>query len=346
MHIRAPAEWETHEKTWMGWPRRADTWRDGAVPARKAFAAVAREICKFEPVSIAVNPGDTIAPWIEPGKSTVETVVIPHDDSWFRDTGPMFVERDGRLVGLDWDFNAWGGLYEPYDADRTVARTILAMEDVCRFEHGIVLEGGSVHVDGEGTMLTTEECLLHPSRNPGLTKDEIEAKLKDAFGVKVVIWLPKGLVGDDDTNGHIDNIACFAEPGKVLLAWTDDANDPQHAVSSEAFDVLSRVVDARGRRLEIVKLPLPPPQYRTEEEVVGTRTAGDRLAASYVNFYIVNGGVIMPAFGVKESDDRAQKILQSVFPDRVVVPVQSREILLGGGNIHCITMQQPRKFYV
>lgn len=346
MHIRAPAEWETHEKTWMGWPRRADTWRDEAVPARKAFAAVAMEISRFEPVSIAVKPGDTIAPWVESEKPMVETVVIPHDDAWFRDTGPMFVELDGNIVGLDWDFNAWGGLYEPCDADRAVARTILDLENVRRIQYDIVLEGGSVHVDGEGTMLTTEECLLHPSRNPGLSRDEIEAKLKDAFGVEVVIWLPKGLVGDNDTNGHVDNIACFASPGKVLLAWTDDTDDPQYEVSSEAYDVLSRAVDARGRRLEIIKLPLPPPQFREEFEAVGDRVAGERLAASYVNFYIVNGGVIIPAFGVQKSDERARQILQHVFPDRLVVQVQSREILLGGGNIHCITMQQPRKFYV
>lgn len=342
----------------MGWPSRRDTWRNDAEPARAAFAAVAREISAFEPVVVCANRGDDTSLLTGPSGNMARIVNIDHDDAWFRDTGPMFVERrGGELVGLNWNFNAWGGVYESCVNDTKVARTILDMEGLECVDHKLVLEGGSVHSDGEGTLLTTEECLLHPSRNPTASKGEIETALKHAFGATTVIWLPRGLVGDDDTNGHVDNMACFIAPGRVALAWTDDVTDPQHAVSSEAFDILSSAVDARGRKLEVVKIPLPPPQFMTQEEADGVqfvngskpRRAGDRLAASYVNFYIVNGGVIAPAFGgdASEADERARIILQSVFPDRTVVQVPSREILLGGGNIHCITMQQPmQNFYV
>lgn len=341
MNLRAPAEWEPHAKTWMGWPRRPDNWRDGATPARKAFAAVAKAISEFEPVVVAVNDGDEqSAREILGTNANVRIERIPHDDSWFRDMAPTFV-YDSELRGIDWAFNAWGGLYESWDQDRRVAEEILKIENVRRVSESMVLEGGSIHVDGEGTLLTTEECLLNPNRNPGMTKSDIERKLLDAFGVTKIIWLPQGLVADEDTNGHVDNIACFAAPGKVLLAWTDDESDSQYAVSTRAYDVLLKATDARGRTLEIIKVPLPPPQFITEEEARGTsRCAGERMAASYINFYIVNGGVIMPGFGT-DTDVSARDVLQRVFPDRRVVQVQTREILLGGGNIHCITMQQP-----
>lgn len=342
MNLRMPAEWEPHAKTWMGWPRRPDNWRDGATHARKAFAAVAKAISEFEPVVVAVNDGDEqSAREILGTNPNVRIERIPHDDSWFRDMAPTFVHDSKGLRGIDWTFNAWGGLYDSWDQDQRVAEEILKTENVRRTSESMVLEGGSIHVDGEGTLLTTEECLLNSNRNPGMTTSDIERKLKDAFGVTKVIWLPRGLVADEDTNGHVDNIACFAAPGKVLLAWTDDESDPQYAISTQAYDVLSKATDARGRRMEIIKMPLPPAQYITEEEARGTfRLAGERMAASYVNFYIVNGGVIVPGFGTG-TDAIAKDVLQRVFPDRRVVQIPTREILLGGGNIHCITMQQP-----
>jgi agmatine deiminase len=347
-----PAEWEPHAKTWMGWPRRPDNWRDGAKHARKAFAAVATAISEFEPVVVAVNHGDEhTARDILP--DSVDVVCISHDDAWFRDTGPTFVVDGGdKQIGIDWEFNAWGGLYDSWDRDQAVAKTILNIEGVEREPCDLVLEGGSIHVDGEGTLLTTEECLLNPNRNPHMTKDQIETRLKSALGVQKIIWLPHGLYGDDDTNGHIDNIACFAEPGVVLLAWTDDVNDPQWDISTRAYDILVNSTDAKGRRLEVVKVPLPPPQYISKEEARGVkpvdgtkpRQAGERMAASYINFYIVNDGVVVPAFGgdAVETDEQARAILQNVFPTKTVVSVSTREILLGGGNIHCITSQQPK----
>lgn len=200
------------------------------------------------------------------------------------------------------------------------------------------------------TCLTTEECLLHKNRNPSLGKSEIESVLKRQLGVEKVIWLPLGLHADHDTNGHVDNFACFARPGVVLLAWCDDAADPQHAISRRALELLKKETDARGRPLEVVKLPCPPVLTRTQAEYDGlaplgkeNRAAGERLAASYVNFYVANGGVVAPAFGgaAAAADAEAGRILRAAFPGREVVQVPTREIVLGGGNIHCITQQQP-----
>lgn len=214
----------------------------------------------------------------------------------------------------------------------------------------MILEGGSIHVDGDGTCLTTEECLLNKNRNPNLTKEQIEDQLKAYLGVQKVIWLPYGLYGDDDTNGHIDNMCCFVRPGVVLLSWTDDEKDPQFKRSMEALSILSNTSDANGRRLEIIKLHVPGPLYMTDEEAAGVvqdcnakpRLPGTRLAASYVNFYIANGGIITPQFGDQKWDDEAVRVLSQAFPNHEVVRIEgAREIVLAGGNIHCITQQQP-----
>jgi len=270
------------------------------------------------------------------------------------------------IAGVDWDFNAWGGstggLYPGWKRDKLVASRIVSLikksndkdnnrtiEEVPLFTCPIVLEGGSIHVDRKGTCLTTEECLLNPNRNPSLSKQEIESWLKNMLGIKKLIWLPRGLYGDDDTNGHVDNLACFAQTGVVLLVWTDDEADPQFEISVEALRILEHETDAEGNSLQIVKVPLPRPMYSTAEDVesvqavngVKIRQEGVRLAGSYVNFYICNGGVVMPGLGDVESDANALAVLEKVFPERKVVQVQTREVLLGGGNIHCVTQQQP-----
>jgi agmatine deiminase len=273
------------------------------------------------------------------------------------------LELNKNIAGVDWDFNAWGGstggLYPDWQRDKLVASRIVSLlnenytsekEKIPLFPCPIVLEGGSIHVDGKGTCLTTEECLLNRNRNPNLSKLEIESWLGRMLGVKKVIWLPRGLYGDDDTNGHIDNFACFAENNVVLLAWTDDEADPQYEISVEALQILENATDVEGNPFKVVKVPLPRPIYATEEDVesvqavdgVKTREQGVRLAGSYVNFYICNGGVVMPGLGDEESDVKALAVVKKVFPERKVVQVQTREVLLGGGNIHCITQQQPR----
>ncbi|CAJ1944282.1 unnamed protein product [Sphenostylis stenocarpa] len=358
-----PAEWETHAQCWMGWPERPDNWREGAAPAQGAFARVASAISKFEPVNVCVSSGQ----W-ENARSQlpehIRVVEMSMNDSWFRDTGPTFVVRRSttpesghavdRIAGIDWKFNSWGGLedgcYSDWSLDLLVAKKILEIEKVPRFSHSMVLEGGSIHVDGEGTCLTTEECLLNKNRNPNLSKDQIEDELKTYLGVRKVIWLPRGLYGDDDTNGHIDNMCCFVRPGVVMLSWTDDETDPQYERSIEAYSLLSSETDANGRKFEIIKIHVPGPLYMSESESAGIsqdgeakpRPPGTRLAASYANFYVANKAIIAPQFGDKKWDDEAIRVLSNAFPHHEVVGIEgSREIVLGGGNIHCITQQQP-----
>jgi agmatine deiminase len=335
----------------MAWPERPDNWRLQAKPAQGAFAAVAEAISASEPVTIAVSDSQ-----YEHCRATVPDAVrvveISSDDAWMRDIGPtVVVDRDGRRRGVDWRFNAWGGLedglYFPWERDERVAQKVLEVEGLDRYRAPLVLEGGSIHVDGEGTVLTTEECLLNRNRNPELTRAQIEALLLAYLGAEKVIWLNRG-VYNDETDGHVDNLVCFARPGVVLLTWTEDERDPQHAISRDALARLENATDARGRSLEVIRLPSPPPLTITEEEALGVaassttlpRRAGDRLAASYVNFYIANTRIVFPRLD-PALDDEVAELLRGCFAGREVVGIEAREILLGGGNIHCITQQFP-----
>ena len=349
--FRMPGEFEKHDACWILWPQRTDNWRNGGKPAQKCFAEVAKAISKFEKVTVAVNDDQ-----YENARSmlpeNVRVIEISNNDSWVRDCGPTFViNENGTIRGIDWEFNAWGGvfdgLYFPWDKDNKVAQKVLETERIDRYKADFVLEGGSIHTDGEGTILTTEECLLSEGRNPDLSKEEIEEKLKTYMNGEKVIWLKRGIF-EDETNGHVDNICCFAKPGEVVLAWTDDENDPQYEISKECYEILSEATDAKGREIKVHKLYLPKPILITEEESEGVdmiegtlpRTPGLRLAASYVNFYIANDAVIMPAFG-DPNDKKAAETLAGIFQDREIIAIPAREILLGGGNIHCITQQQP-----
>jgi agmatine deiminase len=349
--FRMPAEWEPHSGCWMAWPERPDNWRLGAGPAQEAFAAVASAIAVAEPVTMAVSDGQ-----YERARAalpaSVRLVELSTDDAWLRDTGPTFVvDGKGGRRGVDWRFNAWGGLegglYVPWDRDDRVAAKVLEVERNGRYVAPLVLEGGSIHVDGEGTVLTTEQCLLNPNRNPELDRAAIEAALHAHLGTEKVVWLGDGVV-EDETDGHIDNLACFVRPGVVMLTWVEDPDDPQHAVSRDALERLEGATDARGRSFEIIKLPAPGPLTATEEEAStvevaeGTqpRRGGDRLAASYVNFYIANSRVVYPLLDPSR-DEEAAAIIAAAFPERELVGVGAREILLGGGNIHCITQQVP-----
>ncbi len=347
-----PAEFEPHAKTWMLWPQRPDNWRENALPAQKAYAGVAAAISKFEPVVMGVNPAqyDHARKMLPP---QVKLAVIENNDAWMRDCGPTFVVDDlGNVRGIDWIFNAWGGLegglYAPWDLDEAVPQKVLSMEGLGRYRAPIVLEGGSIHVDGQGTLITTEECLLNPNRNPTLTRDEIEGVLKSYLNVSRVIWLGKGCF-NDETSGHVDNLCCFIRPGVVALTWTDNTQDPQYEISLDALRRLELATDARGRRLAVHKIHQPEPVLLTEMEASGVtpvpgtrpRLAGDRMAASYINFYFCNGGAVVPMF-TDPHDHAALERLQSLLPDRRVLGVPAREIELGGGNIHCITQQQPR----
>lgn len=348
-----PAEFDWHDGCLMIWPARGDSWRSGGWPARKAFCAVASAIAQSEEVTMLVDASqyETARAMLPP---EVRLVEMTTDDAWARDVCPTFVQnRSGNLRGVDWGFNAWGGLidglYFPWDADNHVARKVCDLYHAdCYNCRDFILEGGSIHSDGDGTILTTESCLLSAGRNPHLTQAEIEDRLCDMLNARKVLWLPRGIYGDE-TNEHVDNVCAFTAPGKVVLAWTDNPNDPQYALSKACEAYLVQQTDACGRKIEITRLPIPQtPVCITETECQEldlwngepTRMPGERLAASYVNFYIANNAVIVPQFD-DPMDKTACEILAAQFPTREIIPIAAREILLGGGNIHCITQQIP-----
>ncbi|RLC00426.1 MAG: agmatine deiminase [Deltaproteobacteria bacterium] len=348
---RMPGEFEPHKGCWMLWPERPDNWRLGGKAAQKTWVNVATQISKFEPVTVGINHQQYAnARAMLP--EHIRVVEISNNDCWMRDNGPTFViNAKGNVRLVDWGFNAWGGLkeglYFPWDLCSAVAQKVGEIEGIDRYKAPFILEGGSIHVDGDGTLITTEECLLNQNRNPDLSKDEIESYLKNYLNVEKIIWIDKG-VYQDETDGHIDNICCYIRPGVVALTWTDDKTDPQYDISVDAYERLSNSVDARGRKLSVHKIHQPNPIIITKEEssfvdsVDGTipRNTGDRMAASYINFYIANNGIVMPLFD-DPFDQIALKALEELFPNREVVGVNAREIILGGGNIHCITQQQP-----
>lgn len=350
--FRMPGEFEKHRGCYIIWPERPDNWRLGGKPAQKVFVDVAAAISKFEPVTVGAS-SEQYANARHMLPDNVRVVEIDNDDSWVRDSGPTFVVNDeGEIRGVDWTFNAWGGLedglYFPWDKDDQVAQKICELEMSDRYRlPDFVLEGGSIHVDGEGTLITTEECLLSDGRNPQLSKEQIEQVLKEYLNLEKIIWLKRGIYLDE-TNGHVDNIINYVRPGVVALAWTDDVNDPQYEISKECYDILSQSTDAKGRQLEVHKIHVPEPILISKEESEGVdavdgtlpRQEGDRLAASYINYYTANNGVVFPLFNDSRDEDARHKLAE-LYPDREIVGVPAREILLGGGNIHCITQQVP-----
>lgn len=347
-----PAEFDIQEKIWMLWPERPDNWRLGAKPAQKVFTDVATAISKFEPVTVGVS-SDQFSNARGMLPEDVRVVEIAHNDAWLRDSGPTFVINDeGEVRGVHFGFNAWGGLYDglyfPWDKDQKVPHKILEIENCPRYDaQHFILEGGSFNVDGEGTVITTEECLLSPGRNTDMSKEEIEKSLKEYLGVEKVIWLPRG-IDPEETNGHVDDVCCFVRPGEVVIAWTNDDTHPYYDIYKQAREVLENTTDAKGRKLKIHTIPCLKPQQLTKEEAEGVdkgdaipRQEGDEYAPSYINYLTVNGGIICPQFGL-ESDKDVIEALQKIYPERDVVGVYTHEIILGGGNIHCITQQQPK----
>ena len=348
---RMPAEFEPQAGVWMLWPERNDNWRDGAKPAQKAFLDVATAILQFEPVTVCVSPAQ-YQNARERLPRAVRVVEMASNDAWIRDCGPTFlVNGNGGVRAVDWTFNAWGGLvdglYFPWDLDDQVAQKVCEIERVDSYRtEGFVLEGGSIHVDGEGTVLTTEMCLRSEGRNPDMDRGAIERMLCDYLGCEKVLWLRDG-IDPEETNGHIDDVACFIRPGEVACIWTDDPQNPFYQPARDAYDTLSQATDAKGRKLKVHKLCLTQQPCllqgaATIDAVEGTipREDGEVAIASYMNFLIVNGGVILPQYG-DANDALAVQQVQAMFPDRRVVGVQTREVAFGGGNIHCITQQQP-----
>ena len=366
-HVSMPAEWSKHQACLILYPHNKAVFRQDCRLAQAEIEQIAAVIAHEgdEDVVFFCQSNEEAESLTRKFKEPrIHVLVCQSDDTWARDTGPTFVIIQGNthLVGLDWQFNAYGGpesgSYWPCELDKQIATTLcqslaqmysipIQVQSV-----PMILEGGSIHVDGEGTCLTTVECLLNRNRNPQMTKEQIESTVLSALGCNKMLWLPLGLAFDKDTNGHIDNMACFAKPSEIILSWTDDHKyDPEnYKRCRKAKDYLEKQTDSLGRSLTLHKLVLPPPLYYNQEEVdslmtnegTSERHVGERLAASYVNFYNANKAVIVPQFGVEPSDSGALETLQTLFPTRKVIGMPSREILLGGGNIHCMTQQMPQ----
>ena len=327
---RMPAEWAPHARTWMAWPARSDLWGDALEEARLAYAGLADAIADFEPVTMIARPDLVAEASLYCGKG-VKVLSMPHDDSWTRDTGATFVELpNGGLGAVCWRFDGWGGAHPGLDEDARMAGRMAAQAGALALDSLLVLEGGGIHVDGEGTALLCEGSVLDPKRNPGIEKAQVEAELGRLLGVTKAIWLPSWLE-DDETRGHIDNLACFAAPGKVVALDPATARDADREGLVANLDCLREATDAQGRRLEITTLPLPKPQERQD---------GRLLTRTYINFYLCNGAVVVPSFD-DGADQKAFRILAALFPDREPVQVEANPLLEGGGGIHCVTQQQP-----
>jgi agmatine deiminase len=325
-----PAETAPHERTVMCWPARVELYGKLMPEARRAHRDVAQAIARYEPVTMIANPGDGEA--AQACGSGVDIVELAIDDSWFRDTGPIYVTAPGgRRVALDWGFNAWGGKFAPWDHDATIARRWAEHAGHDTRSIPVVLEGGSLTVDGAGTLATTTQCLMHPNRNPSMSRSEIECLLGDELGVSTVVWLPHGLALDDDTDGHVDNVAAFCRPGTIVVQGCDDPDEDDWLRCQVNVRCARGALDARGEPLDVVIVPALP----------FTEMLGRRVAVPYLNYYVVNGAVIVPLCGHPADADMVALIGEQ-YPGREIVGLDVGAVLAyGGGGIHCITQQVP-----
>jgi agmatine deiminase len=319
-----PAEWEKHRGMLMQWP--TEIFKEGRAEARAAYAEVAKKIAEHEKVYLIVR-----SDLIEEAKSfcsgNIEFLEMEHDDAWARDSCPTFVRTKDKLAMVNWIFNSWGQKFAKWDNDNLIPKRLSEKMAIDCIDVNIVLEGGSIHSNGAGTLLTTKECLLNPNRNPGMTQKDIEKVLMDTLGANKVVWLEYGVYGDVDTDGHIDNVACFVNQDTVLLQACEDKNNPNYERTQSNINTLKQA------ELNIIKMPQPP--VLIENDIY--------YPLSYVNFVFVNGGVVMPIFGgiCKQTDEEAVSIMEKVFPDKKIITVDGMPIIRGGGNVHCITQQIP-----
>lgn len=324
-----PAEWMRHKRCWMAWPARLEVWGDNLAATQRTYADIANAISQFEPVTMLVLPRD-----VEIARNLcgdrVSILPADIDDSWMRDNGPNFVVNDaGELGASIFHFNAWGKKYTPWAKDAAIGHRIAEYLGIRTFSAPVFMEGGGINVDGEGTLLTTEQCILNENRNPGLEKEEAEQIFCDFLGVEKVLWLP-GDPDDTETDGHVDGIACFLETGKVLLEICPAEGTERYDNMQANVAALKGATNAKGDELEIVLI----------EEAFEAERRNDIFACSYINFYIANGGIVMPAFGI-DRDEEARTKIAALFPDREIAQVDISDIAIGGGGIHCITQQQP-----
>jgi agmatine deiminase len=330
--FRMPAEWAPHECCWMAWPSREDQWVDGLARAQETYASIARAIRRFEPVRMVVEPTS-----IEPARAqcgpNIELVPFPIDDPWMRDSGPTFLTgANGARAGTAWRFNSWGGKSPDYADNARLAARVLSSAGAQVYQSSLCLEGGGIATDGEGTVITTESVVLNPNRNPGISKSAAERELCAALGATKVIWLP----GDpesvfvDITDGHVDGLVSFVKPGTVIYESDPTATGAALRLAADNRRALESAEDACGRRLQIISI----------DDAHEVETRHGLFSRSYVNFYIANGGIVAPSFGVP-GDAQARRVLQAAFPDREVVQIDVTGLASGGGGIHCITQQQP-----
>jgi agmatine deiminase len=336
---RMPAEWEPHRGTWLSWPHKQASWPGKFGPVPTIFARMVRHLAEHEEVHINVSS--------EAMEMDVRRILIdcnatgqnvhfhhnPTNDAWCRDHGPIFIQREGRdrreEAIVDWGYNAWGGKYPPFDLDDVIPTRIGQEYGIPVFSPEMVLEGGSIDVNGRGTLLTTEACLLNPNRNPGLERAEIESALRNYLGVSHILWLGDGIAGDD-TDGHVDDLTRFVGSATVVTVVEEDPADENHEPLQENLERLKGMTDESGRPLRVVQLPMPRPLYHE----------GQRLPASYANFYIANGVVLLPAYD-PERDEQARLTLQSLFPDREMIAIDCTDLVWGLGAFHCVSQQWP-----
>jgi agmatine deiminase len=329
MKLRRPGEFEPHAKTWMAWPHREDLYGMRLPAMQKAFADVAHAIAGFEPVSMVVHPAHTAGTHAHLGDGIV-VVAMPIDDCWIRDSGPTFLKRvDGRLAGVSWRFNAWGRKHEPFDSDDALAARVLAHEEAEVLRSFLHCEGGSLACDGDGTLIATETSLLHPNRNPGLSKAWVERELLRMLSLEKVVWLP-GDPLDLETDGHVDGMCCFVRPGVVMFEYNPDPADLHGRILADNLAALRSQTDARGRSFEVIPIP----------EAYDVEATSEVFARSYINFALTNGGVVMPVYG-RPSGEEAKAAVARAFPERRIVTVDVGAVAPAGGAIHCITQEQP-----
>ena len=321
-----PSEWAAHAATWTAWPYGDEKWAGYLEPVRQEFAAFVGTLAKFEPVNLVVNDEESEADAKRRLESTHITFHrIPHNDSWLRDSGAIFVKKNDVVAPVNWEFNGWGGKY-PAELDNGMPQHMARILGARLFKAGIVMEGGSLEVNGLGVCITTRQCLLAPTRNPGLDEEDLEAYLRNYLAIDNVIWLGEGLEGDH-TDGHVDTITRFTDASTVATSVCEDESDPNHRTLQENLEILESLGAFR-----IVKLPLPKNPLWLDEET--------RLPPTYANFYIANGAVLVPVYG-DPNDERALNILRPLFPGREVIGLSSRALITGGGSFHCVTQQQP-----
>lgn len=344
-NYRLPGDFEPHDCTWFMWPTRPDNWRESGLHAQNILSNLINLVSQFEPVKLAYEQ--------TPPKINLNAYIesLEYDDIWVRDTGPIILTNENNnLIGIDWQFNSWGGLFESFAKDNAVAEQICNREGIRLIKAPLVLEGGAITCDGNGTIIVTEESILDEKKNPEISKSVAEYCFKRYLNITNVIWLPEGLK-DDEAGGHVDNLCVFASQKDILLSYTNDKNNPNYEVLKNTIELLKSAKNIQGENYNIHLLPVPPIQMITLEESLSfsqskgeiNRVEGEKLAASYINLMFVNGGIILPGFDCSE-DHVAVELLRAAFPERQVELFKNtKELLMGGGNIHCLSKEIPQK---